>query len=179
MVNWKNQQGFTLIEMMVALTLFAILMAMVLSFYLQSNIMAHKGGKEIEIQEGLRYGLDKMVRELRNSTRLTAISVNSITFKQNDDTNVTYAWDSIDEELTREIDSGGGAQPVGSNITGLEFEYYNSAGTKIIVLSNTAPENIERVKITLTGDDTRAAGSPLAINPSTLSTSVTIRIKNN
>lgn len=79
MTNVRSEDGFTLVELLVALSLFAILST---SFFFV--MLGGVGGSETtqqvaDISEEARLGLNRMIRDTREAQRLTAASPTSYT----------------------------------------------------------------------------------------------------
>jgi type IV pilus assembly protein PilW len=60
-----DQRGFTLIEVLIALTLFFLIMAGVFQLFGPSNVMYSAGSRKVDIQQSGRVGMDMLVRQLR------------------------------------------------------------------------------------------------------------------
>ncbi|MCL0067907.1 prepilin-type N-terminal cleavage/methylation domain-containing protein [Peptococcaceae bacterium] len=164
----KNQRGFTLIEAMVAVTIFAVLMTLVLSFYVQSTTASKKGIKEIEMLNSLSYTLSVVAKDIREAKRVESGSDNGqLNLKLSDGIVVEYRL--VNSDFIREV--GGSRQVLASNVEKVEFFYYDGKGNEV------NPREAKRVKVTITADDGRDENSPLDVNPVVLETSAAIRAK--
>ena len=67
MSKFTDNRGFTLMETMVALTIFAILVTAVLTVYVQGYASYHANNQKIEVQENLRIALNRISRDLRQA----------------------------------------------------------------------------------------------------------------
>ena len=61
----NNQKGFTLIETIIALTILSFLVTAVLLIYAEGYLNYAKNNQKMEVQENLRFTLNKMSREIR------------------------------------------------------------------------------------------------------------------
>jgi type IV pilus assembly protein PilW len=169
---WKNQKGFTLTEVLVAMGLSLIVLGAVYGVY---RVQAHTVRAQefkMEAQEDARASLDMMVREIRNlgffssgatCTAVPILQANATTFQfvydvDNNctftgtmaavgaDENVTYTL--IGGNITRAV-NGGTAQPLtAGNITNaVLFTYFDANGADLGV--NPPLANIKRVSITV------------------------------
>lgn len=121
-----GQSGFTLIELVVAVSLFTLVIGAALSLYQQGVLAWQRGEKGVDVQENLRLGLDRMSRELRTATVLREAKVNSVKFDTAYAKTVRYYYDPEKGQLMREVD--GGSNPLASCVTGLSLKYYNKNG---------------------------------------------------
>jgi prepilin-type N-terminal cleavage/methylation domain-containing protein len=84
MKGFSNKEGFTFIELMVALGIFTVLIAATYSVLYLGDSTTRDGLAYIELSQGIRLGVDRMTKELRNARRST-ISIpedsSYITFK--------------------------------------------------------------------------------------------------
>ncbi|GAB6275263.1 MAG: hypothetical protein STSR0004_21280 [Peptococcaceae bacterium] len=61
----NNQKGFTLIETIIALTILSFLVTAVLLIYAEGYLNYAKNNQKMEVQENLRFTLNKISREIR------------------------------------------------------------------------------------------------------------------
>lgn len=168
----KNQSGFTLIEAMVAVTIFAVLMTLVLSFYVQSTTASKKGIKEIEMLNSLSYTLSVVAKDIREAKRVESGSDNGqLNLRLSDGIVVEYRL--VNSDFIKEV--GNDRQVLSSNVKDVRFIYYDDKG---VVLN---PQNdlskVKRVEVIITADDGEDENSPLDVNPVVLETSAVIRAK--
>jgi len=118
-----NQRGFTLVEIIIGLTIFAFLFTVI--SYIQARGAASYvvASQRVEVQESLRIALNKMSSELKEAE---AGSINII----NDGRQVNFIsvgeycgfrYDAVDQELETYIN--GVWLPFASNIVGVFFQY--------------------------------------------------------
>ena len=69
----NNKSGFTLMEVMVAVFLFAFLMIMVGSSFTLAQRSYNKGATENELAQNIRVSLDRLTREIRQSVGIITI----------------------------------------------------------------------------------------------------------
>ena len=163
-MKFRNFTGFTLVELMVSMSIgLAILAAVTTTFMSQTRI--YNSQEQInEMQQNARGVLDILSRELKmagykpngggfngvtySTTQLMvqadlnsdgAISTSSTTNEQ-----ITYAYDSANQRITRAVGTGG-VQVLAEHITAFTFNYLDSAGA-----ATTVSANIRQVSITIT-----------------------------
>ena len=183
---FKDQRGFTLIEMTVAVTVLTLVMLTMVTLTFQSNLMWQKGKKEVDVQQSAAIALNKLARELRMCSGLIEIDSHwlkfAMTIKDDDkerNYEVTYMLyqdeDSGKSELrrqTQEVFAGGyygnksPPLPVASNIKAVTFKYYDLNGQQVAVGDQAA--KVARVDIEILGG---ADG----VNDHKLVTSVAVR----
>ncbi|WP_031514909.1 PilW family protein [Desulfofalx alkaliphila] len=174
MLRGRNQQGYTLLELMLVITLLSIIMTAVFKFMLQGSAMWWQGQRQIDVQENLSIALDKISRELRNCDKL--LFVNSTAGFQPDldsqilcfyfDYKTVSYYVDDKKQLCRTFGSG---LPVSSHVKELKLEYFNSDGP---IAPGTQAHAVDRVEITLVGS---GEGTPDLV----LTTSVAIRTFDN
>jgi prepilin-type N-terminal cleavage/methylation domain-containing protein len=60
-----GQRGFTLIEVLIALSLFFLIMTGIFQLFGPSNVMYTAGARKVDVQQSGRVGMDMLVRQLR------------------------------------------------------------------------------------------------------------------
>ena len=161
-----NQAGFTLVEMMVAIAIGMVVIASVASTF-TAQTRQNKAEEEIsQMHQNVRGALDLMSRELMQAGyKAAGGSVTGVTYNASQllvqadvdgngtiDTGntsleyITYAWDSANLRITRQLGTGGTAEAVADNITSCAFSYkdVNDAAT-------TTSSAIRKVTISITG----------------------------
>ncbi|MBO8137648.1 MAG: prepilin-type N-terminal cleavage/methylation domain-containing protein [Desulfotomaculum sp.] len=149
-----GEQGFSLIELLIALSIMGIIITAVMSLMLQGHLTWTQDCKEIELQENLQIAMDKISREARTCTELV-FKDQEMGFQPQQDSEylrfregyrvASYYVDN-ENELTREF-SGVGL-PVSSYIKELKLEYFNQHGSKIP--AGAPASDVALVKIVLT-----------------------------
>ena len=171
----KNDAGFTLIELMVAMALSGLVMIGIFSVY-RAGVKNHITQNAMaEMQQDIRAGMHMMAREIRiagydptrsASSAITTAMVDEIVFDADlsedgtlsatpappalTDVKIRYAL--TNDNLGREL-WGGGLQPVALNIDALNFVYLDSNHDPIpapggVVNASNIP-NIRAIQITI------------------------------
>jgi prepilin-type N-terminal cleavage/methylation domain-containing protein len=161
-----NKGGFTLVEMMVAIAIGMVVIASVAGTF-SAQTRQNKAEEEIsQMHQNVRGAMDLMSRELMQAGyKASGGSVTGVTYNASQlliqadvDTNgtidtgntsleyISYAWDSANLRITRQLGTGGTAEIVADNITACTFSYKdaNDAAT-------TTSSAIRKVTISITG----------------------------
>lgn len=92
----KNQQGFTLMEVMVAVSIFAIVVTVGIGSLLTINSTYRKSQIDRQAIDSLTFTLESMSREIRTAATWNASynagATSSFQFKDQDGADVTYSW---------------------------------------------------------------------------------------
>jgi len=149
---FSNQQGFTLVELMIGLALTVILLSGIFGL-LDSSLRSWRfGSGRTEVQQTARYAMDTMVRELKYGTNFHADNAYTISYVEASTGNsYKYFLDTTDHILYRQpVIPAGTSQPV----TGLNVQ--NSTNVLINQENQTLFQSSDSnaVKITLTATDT-------------------------
>ncbi len=160
MTTWRNQKGFTIPELLVAVAVVGLLLAAVL-FIQQGALQAYVfNSTSTETQQNARFALDRMAREIRQASAITTAATNSITFTAQDGvTVVTYALTGTN--LARN------SQTVVGGVAALTFAYRGANDATGATAANT-----RRVDITI---QTKSEDTPGSTMMSSLTTSVRLR----
>jgi type IV pilus assembly protein PilW len=139
-----RESGFTLAELLVAMALAGLLMSGLVLLLDAAQRATTAGRARVEAQQGARWALDRMVRELREAgydpqrSGLAALEIAEpqrvrLVRDLNDNgvvdptqERVTYLWDGAARILRRE--AGGGAQPLINDVHAVEIAYFDTAG---------------------------------------------------
>ncbi|MDY7032897.1 MAG: prepilin-type N-terminal cleavage/methylation domain-containing protein [Thermodesulfobacteriota bacterium] len=170
----KRNKGFSLVELMIALAVGAVLTVGVFNFFASMEKSYTVQDQMTVMQQNARVGIDFMTKEIRlagygmNAGEIiTVADDDSITFRGDVDSDgnvetVQYTVDTGTLELTRDVD-GSGAEPVAENIpsTGLVFTYFDDSGSDLstsdpLPLSSASRRSIRRINISLTVRTDRA-----------------------
>jgi prepilin-type N-terminal cleavage/methylation domain-containing protein len=165
-ITSTSQGGFTLIEMMVALAIGMIVIASVAGTF-TAQTRQNKAEEEIShLNQSVRGALDMISRELMQAGyKAPGGSVTGVTYSTTQlliqadlDGNgtvdsgtasleyITYAWDSANLRITRQLGSAGTAETVADNITACTFTYKDASNA-----TTTASASIRKVTISITG----------------------------
>ncbi len=160
MTSWRNQKGFTIPELLVAVAVVGLVLAAVLLIH-QGTLQAYVfNSTSTETQQNARFALDRMAREIRAASAITTATATSITFTAQDGvTVVTYALTGT--TLTRN------SQTVVGGVAALTFVYRDANDATGATATNT-----RRMDITIQTQSEDTPGSPTM---SSLMTSVRLR----
>ncbi|GFN23296.1 prepilin-type N-terminal cleavage/methylation domain-containing protein [Thermanaeromonas sp. C210] len=114
-----KRAGFTLVEVVVAVTVFVLALSGALALYLQESRVFKDTEARVEVQEHARIALDRVVRELRTAKEVNEVRATSVTFTLEDGSRVRYYHDATRQQLMRE--KNGGVNPVASYVRDLRF----------------------------------------------------------
>lgn len=120
-----NKQGFTLIETVIALAVFAMVMLAVISIFMAAIQSQRRGYALQDIQENARYALEMMAKEIRmaeiNNSAGVSSSLDITAHKPEGDKNVVY---SLNNGQIIRNEAGGLNQAITSTkveVTDLQF----------------------------------------------------------
>lgn len=110
----KNEYGFTLVELLIALTLFAalalavtVMLAGLPRFY--QDLRGEEEGEE-EVWTAMNF----MARELRSAKKFNTNSTDKrLVFLDEKDQQITYSYDAGSKELKRQVGAAGGVPMIG------------------------------------------------------------------
>lgn len=125
----RNNSGFTLVEMMVALALLSVMFISLYGFFLSGVIVWHRSQDKAEVEENLRIGINRLARELRQAKGI--VSFNStcggkLIFTGSDGSSISYFRSTSGDaeqayQLTRAV-NGAGNNPVARYIREISVE---------------------------------------------------------
>lgn len=72
---FRNYNGFTLVEMLVAMSLLSIIIVAVNGYFLTSVISWHNSQDKAEVEENLRIGINYLTRELRQAENIVSFDL--------------------------------------------------------------------------------------------------------
>lgn len=157
MTTWRDEKGFTLLEVLVALALLGLVLAAVVTIQQSVTQAFMTSANKTNAQQNARIAVDMMAREIRESTvAITTATANSITFTSPTAGVVTYTVDAANN-LTRN-----GAALIGG-VQSVNFSYRDNADA-VLAAPVGAPSSIRRIDITIrtrTEDPTVVGGSPV------------------
>ncbi|WP_169737351.1 PilW family protein [Desulfobulbus elongatus] len=159
----RQQKGFTLVELMIAMLVGGVVMAAVMTSFLSQHETYLAQDEVVEMQQNARVAMDMLTRDIRTigydpggdlGAELTTLGIQGdgtasiLTFTRDDGTGVleTIEYSLFDayvttgrndgkvDDLAREED-GGGRQVVAENISQLEFRYLDEDGDPTNTLS--------------------------------------------
>ncbi|MDY6790178.1 MAG: prepilin-type N-terminal cleavage/methylation domain-containing protein [Thermodesulfobacteriota bacterium] len=159
--NWRK--GFTLIELMVALAITSILLAGIYTTYM-TQLKSHLTQQlMVEMQQSLRGAMQLMEREIRMAgydpanagAGIVTMQANTFRFTMDldgdgnvtdPDEDVRYAINAAGS-LGREVNGGGGLQPLAEFIDALNFVYLDANGN--VVSNPMNASNVKSVQVTM------------------------------
>jgi type IV pilus assembly protein PilW len=186
----RPESGFTLLELVVAVGIFAMILLVVTAVLLSSDRLQTRTMRRVEVQAGSRQALALMTTELRQAGAdptnppmgLVAIvdaRANLIRVRADTDgdgaiqttepsEDVTYIYDDSTGTLLR--DPGSGPAVLLNNVTSMELTYFDSANQPLTTLPLSASDAalVHVIGVTLTSEDRDS-------RPITLSTRILLR----
>ncbi len=158
----NNEQGFTMVELVIALAISLILIGIAVKIFLVQQKAYNVQGQLSEMQQNIRAATDMIVRETKmagydptgtafssgviyNTSQLQILADldgNGAATSTNED--ITYSYDGTDSQIVR--NTGSGNYAVAENIEAFTFSYLDANGT-----STTTSADIRQIKITITG----------------------------
>ncbi len=165
----QDARGVTLLELLIALSLFAMVIGSIFAFVGTGGRSARVVNDFLQTQPQVRAALDNVVDEIRWAQSVTCASATSVTLLIPQDTpfsaassyRVTFAYDAAADTVTRREDAAGSGcppagvgQPLAYSVVrpdgsdGLAFEYFDASGTSL----GSAPADltvIARVRLTV------------------------------
>jgi len=177
MTRWDDQQGFSLLEVLISLSVFTIVIFAVYTTFTASHRTFVRGEDKIELQQTSRVAMGMAASEIRTAgydpsnvmtlmptTAIQVANANTLTFIADVDGNnvtdqVTYRLQGT--QLIRDFASWGGAAPfpapaseqLADGVTALTFAYFDSSDNPTATLAN-----IRRITIGLTVQETGVGG---------------------
>jgi prepilin-type N-terminal cleavage/methylation domain-containing protein len=134
----KSQQGFSLVELLVAMGLLVLLLAAISGVLSVSVNSWLQGSSKTEVQQVARQAMDTMAREIQFASSITRNSATSITFttvQAGSVRTINYYLDTSTIPQVIYRNDGSGARPLtgGSNIpvsiSALTFTLFPASGT--------------------------------------------------
>lgn len=175
MKNTVNQRGFTLLEMLISSSIFAIVLFAIYTMHITSQDTSTRGVTKIEVQQNGRVALKRMAREIRmagydpsvaiptqaSQTAIQVANANTITFIADvtgDGVSDQVAYRLQGSQLIRDSSSwvGGVWTPPASSVLAdgviaLPFTYFDASDNETAVL-----QDIQRITIGVTTQETAA-----------------------
>ena len=125
----RNERGFTLVEIMVAMTIFAFVVTGILLLYVNGYRSYAGTSRKIEVQENLRYALSWMARDIRQAVQLevydaagrSANAGPTMRLTLSGGNQITYQYDAVQREVETRRSAVDTPKPIASNVTALQF----------------------------------------------------------
>ncbi len=175
----RDRRGMTLVEMMIAVAVFGIILAVVMGFLVDSRNSYTETRERAQTQQSMRAVLSLMTAEIRSAgcdplgngfdtfgladaTTMTArmdLNGDADVTDTNPDETVTYTFNAGTGELAR--NGGAGAQVILRGLTGVTFSYFDENGAQLggTPLSAVDRARVRSVQILLSGET--AKGEPV------------------
>ncbi len=165
----NNEQGFTMVDLVVGLAISLILMGIAVKIFLVQQKAYNVQGQLSEMQQNIRAATDIIMRETKmagydpadlgfvgigNNSNATSIQIlaDLTGDKDTDDPNedITYKYyDDPDFQIKRKGSTSDSFQPLAENITEFTVLYFDATGPPDIGTSTLTA--IRQIKITITG----------------------------
>jgi prepilin-type N-terminal cleavage/methylation domain-containing protein len=175
----RDRRGMTLVEMMIAVTVFGMIMGVVMGFLVDSRDSYTQTRSRAQTQQGMRAVLSLMTAELRSAgcdptgagfdtfgladgttlqIRMDLNGDGDVTDTDPDET-VTWTYNAATDELSR--NDGNAAQVLLRRVTGVAFQYFDENGAALggVPLSAADRARVRAVQVTLQGE--AAKGGPV------------------
>ncbi len=169
----NNEQGFTMVELVVGLAISLILMGIAVKIFLVQQKAYNVQQQLSEMQQNIRAATDMIVRETKmagydptdlgfdgigNNSSATSIQIladldgTETTTGTNEDITYKYYGDP-DFQIKRKGSTGGNFQPLAENIQVFTLSYFDANSDDI---GTSTPADIRQIKITITGRTAKA-----------------------
>lgn len=128
----RQEDGFTIFEVLVSLSIFSVVMIAMLSFLLGTSRNWQSSQDSVDAIDNARLGLNRMTRELRQSSEITLAEADHVEFTVdfgNGPETVSYSFspgDGGSGSVIRTSYASGGEAVLMDNVISLHFEYYGS-----------------------------------------------------
>ena len=163
----NNEGGFTLVELLIAMTIGLIILTALSSTFLMQRKIYDVQEQVAEMVQTARAAMDMMSREIRmGGYDPTGAGFDGIPYNADSSTidvyadlndipgidnptgsyeHITYSYDSANNQIDRNTNTGGGDQPFAENIDDFEVLYQHADGNPTFTTAN-----IRQIKITIT-----------------------------
>lgn len=167
-----DRRGMTLVELMMAVTIFAIVMGAVMAFVVETRRSYSATRDRVQYQQGLRAVVSMMTREIRTAGCDPAnVGFDEIAFADvsafqcrmdlngdsdvldnSPDETVTYTYDPAVEELSR--NDGLNNMVILRDVTNVQFRYFDDNGAELLNLPLNAVDRdrVRSVEVSITGE---------------------------
>lgn len=155
--RFRNERGFSLAELLVACAMVGVVLAGVFVALQQGENAFLYGTGKVEVQQNARVAVDRMARDLRLGSTITAANATSITFQYIEDDGgappapvtftVTYSLNGTDLQRNQ-------TSPVVSNetliggVNALALTYYNAANVLLGVAPTVSEIRVVNIRLT-------------------------------
>lgn len=118
----RRRSGFSLVELMVAMAVGMLVMGTVASFSMYTAKSFAATANYVDLDSYSRIALDKITRDIRQASSLTACTSNQVSFLQSDGQTLSFTYDSGNKTLTRTV--GTSSHVVLQDCESLSFSMY-------------------------------------------------------
>lgn len=139
----KQQRGFSLIELMVVVVILGIIVLGLVTFFTGGAKSWVAGQSQLEAQRNARQAMDRMVREIREASKITISNDTKIVFDTPWETSITY------ELLINTINRNN--NPLINNVSNFDFDY-SADSSKVYILLEVDVDDDNNPDITLNAD---------------------------
>ncbi len=166
---WRDERGFTLAELLVALSMLVFVLTAIVMIENGSLQAYVDGSNKTEVQQNARVALERMAREIRQtSSKLTVALPTSLGFVDQDTGPTTYWLNG--NALTRT--SGGADAVIIGAVQALTFTYRDASNNVTGIA-----DNVYRVDITIltASEDATVVANSVSDTRAELTTTVRLR----
>lgn len=135
-----NEKGFTLVEVLMALTILLIVLGIAFNFLKTSFDLDRNISQSVDLQQNARFAMQSIVRDLKNGTNIQLVNSQRIKFTDGLGTQ-TVEYRLSGDQLIR--DENNSNSPVASSISQLNF----AKGGDLITINLTASQNNQQVSL--------------------------------
>lgn len=149
----KNQKGFSLIEMMVALGILSLIIIGLVTFFSGGTRAWVTGQYQLEAQRNARFSMDRMVKEIREGNSIssgsnaTSITINYLASFGKSPVTYSLSGTTISRDTNPLIDNV--LKIAGEDI----FKYYNNSDTEVTPPDATVSKIHINLKVDVDKDD--------------------------
>lgn len=129
----RGEHGFTLVEMLVSISILTVIMAAMFSFLMGASEYWGSAQNSAEVTANARLGLNRMTREFKQASNVTAALTNEVSFTANFGTGaetITYGYAPGENDETgtvwRSSTTSPGQVTLINDVQSLQFTYYGS-----------------------------------------------------
>ena len=140
--TFRDQRGFSLAELLVACAMVGVVLAGVFVALQQGENAFLFGTGKVEVQQNARVALDRMARELRLGSNITAANATSITFQFIDETGatVTVAYSltgtNLQRNQTNPVPAAAQPETLIGGVGTLALVYYDNTNAVTATVAN-------------------------------------------
>lgn len=152
----RDQRGFTLAELLIAVAIIGFMMGALFTFQYQGQAAYQTGAARVEVQQNARSALDLMMEEIRSAQSITAsagcnTSCTTISFTDQNGAALTYALAGTTLNRT---DPTNGTVAIIGGVASLIIQCFDSTNTGT---ANAA--SVRSIRVVLTTQDERGTGA--------------------